>query len=84
MYQVVGSWWMTIWSSDAWVVQNLRKNEASERSMTSEERAMMTQAKAEELTQFFQNDVWDFADNLTQSDMKRTITARLVLTWKVD
>ena len=75
---------MTIWSSDAWVVQNLRKNEASERSMTSEERAMMTQAKAEELTQFFQNDVWDFADNLTQSDMKRTITARLVLTWKVD
>ena len=75
---------MTIWSSDAWVVQNLRKNEASERSMTNEERAMMTQAKAEELTQFFQNDVWDFADNLTQSDMKRTITARLVLTWKVD
>ena len=70
--------------ADAWVVQNLRKNEASERSMTSEERAMMTQAKAKELTQFFQNEVWEFADNLTQGDLKRTITARWVLTWKTD
>eukprot|EP00435_Cladocopium_sp_Y103_P029592 s669_g7.t1 len=70
--------------ADAWVVQNLRKNEANERAMTSDERAQMTAAKAKELTQFFQNEVWEFADNMTEGDKKRIITARWVLTWKVD
>jgi len=70
--------------SDAWVVQNPRKNEANEKKMTSEERAMMPAAKAKELSQFFQNEVWEFADDMTPGDIKRTITARCVLTWKVD
>ena len=45
---------------------------------------MMTAAKAKELSQFFQNEVWEFADDMTPGDIKRTITARWVLTWKVD
>ena len=45
---------------------------------------IMTAAKAKELTQFFQNEVWEFADHMTENNKGRTITARWVLTWKVD
>lgn len=40
---------------------NLRKNEANEKVMTANERALMMQAKQKELQQFFTNDVWEFA-----------------------
>lgn len=46
--------------ADAWAVQNLRKNEANEKAMTPDERAQMTAAKAKELTQFLQNEVWEY------------------------
>lgn len=70
--------------ADAWVVQHLRRNEANEKVMNANERALMMEAKQKELGQFFSNDVWQFAKNHELKDKSRVVTARWVLTWKID
>eukprot|EP00438_Fugacium_kawagutii_P007520 Skav231101 [mRNA] locus=scaffold2525:374671:376992:+ [translate_table: standard] len=43
----------------------------------------MIQAKCKELTSYFNNSVWTFAE-FEKTDQKRVVTARWVLTWKDD
>ena len=47
---------------EAWLVKNLRKNEASEKNMTADQRAQMMEAKKAELENYFRNQVWNFAE----------------------
>ena len=68
--------------SDAWMVQNLRKTEASEKTVTADEKAQMMQAKMEELENYFHNKVWNFAE-VNPGDEPRIVSTRWVLTWKV-
>ncbi|CAJ1369328.1 unnamed protein product, partial [Effrenium voratum] len=66
---------------EAWLVKNLRKNEASEKNMTADQRAQMMEAKKAELENYFRNQVWNFAE-VNPGDESRIVSARWVLTWK--
>ena len=68
--------------SDVWMVQNLRKTEASEKTMTADEKALMMQAKMEEHEDYFRNKVWNFAE-VNPGDESRIVSTRWVLIWKV-
>ena len=59
----------------------LARTEAREKDMSPDQRAQMMEAKRKELTSYFQNRVWEFA-NPDPSEQSRVITARWVLTWK--
>ena len=67
---------------EVWLAQ-LRGGEVSERNMTVEEREKMVAAKVKELTSFFDNQVWDFVE-VGKVKPDRVVTARWVLTWKLD
>ena len=58
-------------------MKNLRKNEASEKNMTADQRAQMMEAKKAELENYFRNQVWNFAEV-----NPGVVSARWVLTWK--
>ena len=58
-----------------------RKGEASERTMTLEEKEKMIEAKRKELASYFANKVWTFTE-IGKNEADRVISARWVLTWK--
>ena len=67
---------------EIWLAQ-LRGGEVNEKNMTVEEREKMIAAKVKELSSFFDNQVWDFVE-VGKVKPERVVTARWVLTWKLD
>ena len=57
-------------------------NEVSERHLSLADRLSFTKAKQKGLESFFTNNVWTF-DDPKNAPSKRILTARFILTWKV-